>query len=123
METKLRQAIGIAQVGFFFAACDGSVAECESKVIENYKEKLRSKKVLSDENETLFDKEASKSLTSIDEVVQETKALLALEPQQNHRMLLNFMEGLIEAIILADGVLSSDESANFNEWKKQLKLA
>lgn len=123
MMTQVEQSANIARIALFFAKSDGVVANEEKKVIADYIKKLQDQNIIKNEKDlSIFNTISSVELFTMDEVVATTKTVIDNEPKNTHRMITNAMTSLIEAIILADGVVTADESENFNKWKAQLSF-
>lgn len=120
---SVTQASRVAKVAMFFAKVDGIVATEEKSVILDFKNKLKQAGILAtDKDSDDFDCEMYKGLSSIEEVISETRAILSEDSERMRRPILNAMDTLIESIILADGDVSVEESNSYNIWKKEFTV-
>ncbi len=122
LREKALQAVRLCRVAIFFASSDGVIDQNEAKLIEGFKDKFSADGILLDSEISEFEELINQKLPNLQSVIQETKAILAVEPEVNVKMMLHMMTGMINSIILADGVITADESAYFNEWKKQFNI-
>lgn len=116
------QAIRLSKIAIFFASADGIIDQNEVKIIEGFKKKFVSDGIMTESELPEFEEQIKQKLPNLESAIQETKAILASEPECNTNMTLHMMTGMINSIILADGVITADESAYFSEWKKQFNI-
>ena len=116
---KIEQVINLmAETGLFFAKADGEYSIKEKSFIESFLTKLGN---YGDVNEVKDNIEAylSKSI-ALDQIIADTKALLAGFNDVEKAGILASLAGFIENGIKSDNAATAPEVANFEAWKKAL---
>ena len=101
----------------FFAKCDGFLWKQQQQALEDYKIKLE----LSNIESILFDKMSQIEFRRLDQVILATKSILDSVGERKNDVLSKVNDG-ISYIINANGEVSADESAFYNEWKRVFGL-
>ena len=109
----------VAKTGLFFSCVDGEYADSERQFIENYLSQL-SKVGPIDEVEEML-RNALHNHFTLDEVVADTKALLAqFDRPGDRQMVIMSLYQFIDKVIKADGVENPDERQALIDWAKAL---
>lgn len=121
MEKIEQMQLLIAEMGVFFANCDGVYDGREKKFIENFINELESDNQISEDVKHLILSE-SKSIETIETIVQMTKDLLSGFNATEQELIKNVLSLFIAKLIDSDGERHPNEIKNYNIWKAQIVL-
>ena len=111
----------VAEIGVFFANCDGVYDSEEQKFIENFLKELRKENQLTDDVKQLILNE-SKTVESIDTIIQMTKNLLSGFNETEQKEIKAVLSLFIFKLIEVDGEIHPNEIAKYNLWKEQIGI-
>lgn len=111
----------VAEIGVFFANCDGIYDSREQSFIENFVKELDSDKPLTEEVKNMILNE-SKSIESIETIVQMTKDLLVGFNDAEQDAIKDVLSTFIEKVINADDIVHENEANYYAIWKKQVGI-
>ena len=111
----------VAEIGVFFANCDGIYDSREQSFIENFVKELESDKPLTEEVKNMILNE-SKSIESIETIVQMTKDLLVGFNDAEQDAIKDVLSSFIEKVINADDIVHENEANYYAIWKKQVGI-
>lgn len=109
----------VAKTGIHFGAVDGNYDDKEKAFVNMFIAFLKFNGGVEAEVEDVIRKAGEKTYT-LNELVDETKALLADLPEAERKGTLESFANFIETVICADGKKELRESWEFDDWKKAL---
>ena len=110
----------VAEVGVFFANCDGVYDAREQGFIEQFIAEMEGNNQLTEEVKHIILKEA-KTIETIETIIQMTKDLLEGFNEIERMEIVNVLSQFIEALIKVDGETHPNEIENYNLWKSQVE--
>lgn len=111
----------VAEIGVFFANCDGVYDSREQRFIETFLKELEKENQLTDDIKHLILNE-SKTIESIETIIQMTKDLLSEFNEAEQKEIKSVLSQFITKLIEIDGVIHPNETANYNLWKEQIGI-
>ncbi len=120
---KVIDLVDIYNIYEFFANCDGRLwSDQEIILLDDYKKQLIDAGILNtEESIIIFDKMQQIEYSRLDQVIDATKSVLNSAGDDKDDLLKVINEG-IHKVIYADGRVTADEFAFYNEWKRVFGL-
>ena len=110
----------VAEIGVYFANCDGVYDSREQKFIEEFIKELEKENQLTDEIKKLILNE-SKTIETIETIIQMTKDLLSGFNEAEQEAIKATLSEFITKLIEVDGEIHPNEITNYNLWKEQIE--
>lgn len=110
----------VAEIGVYFANCDGVYDSREQNFIEEFIKELEKENQLTDDIKRLILNE-SKSIETIETIIQMTKDLLSGFNEIEQKEIKSILSQFITKLIEVDGVIHPNEITNYNLWKEQIE--